>query len=200
MRPSASWSSAGYAIRSGTGWPHGSRAKRSAEIALAPLTPARLVTCVCAAQVCAQIGAYTWPALLPGFIREWHLTNSEAGWITGVFYAAYTLAVPVLVTLTDRVDARAVYLSGVALTVASHFGFAAFAGLFALLAWRPRGYPGVFEIVIANKAALAILGITVLASADGASEFVVFDGGLSIALVAAYVLVDGWTAWRRPAV
>ena len=79
-------------------------------------------------------------------------------------------------------------------------GFAAFAGLFALLAWRPRGYPGVFEIVIANKAALAILGITVLASADGASEFVVFDGGLSIALVAAYVLVDGWTAWRRPAV
>ena len=78
-------------------------------------------------------------------------------------------------------------------------GFAAFAGLFALLAWRPRGYPGVFEIVVANKAALAILGITVLASADGATELVVFDGGLSIALVAAYVLVDGWTAWRRPA-
>ena len=78
-------------------------------------------------------------------------------------------------------------------------GFAAFAGLFALLAWRPRGYPGVFEIAIANKAALAILGITVLASADGATEFVIFDGGLSIALVAAYVLVDGWTAWRRPA-
>jgi hypothetical protein len=76
-------------------------------------------------------------------------------------------------------------------------GFAAFAGLFALLAWRPRGYPGVFEIVIANKVALAVLGLTVLASADGASEFVVFDGILSIALVAAYVLVDGWTAWRQ---
>src|SRR5467141_1575032 len=50
------------------------------------LTPARLVTAVCAAQVCAQIGAYTWPALLPGFIAEWHLTNREAGWITGIFY------------------------------------------------------------------------------------------------------------------
>jgi len=82
---------------------------------------------VCAAQVCAQIGAYTWPALLPGFIADWHLSNSEAGWITGVFYAAYTLSVPVLVTLTDRVDARVVYLSGVALTIASHLGFAAFA-------------------------------------------------------------------------
>jgi len=77
--------------------------------------------------VCAQIGAYTWPALLPGFIAEWHLTNREAGWITGIFYAAYTLAVPILVTLTDRVDARKVYLSGVALTIASHVGFAALA-------------------------------------------------------------------------
>ena len=82
---------------------------------------------MCAAQVCAQIGAYTWPALLPGFIADWHLSNSEAGWITGVFYAAYTLAVPVLVTLTDRIDARFVYLSGVALTIASHLGFAVFA-------------------------------------------------------------------------
>jgi predicted MFS family arabinose efflux permease len=88
------------------------------------LTPARLVACVCAAQVCAQIGAYTWPALLPGFLAEWRISNREAGWITGIFYAAYTVSVPVLVTLTDRVDARAVYLAGVALTVASHLGFA----------------------------------------------------------------------------
>jgi predicted MFS family arabinose efflux permease len=91
------------------------------------VTPARLVACVCAAQVCAQIGAYTWPALLPDFLAEWRITNREAGWITGIFYAAYTVSVPILVTLTDRVDARAVYLSGVALTVVSHLGFAAFA-------------------------------------------------------------------------
>jgi predicted MFS family arabinose efflux permease len=88
------------------------------------MTPARLVACVCAAQVCAQIGAYTWPALLPGFLAEWRISNREAGWITGLFYAAYTVSVPVLVTLTDRVDARAVYLAGVGLTVASHLGFA----------------------------------------------------------------------------
>ena len=81
---------------------------------------------MCIAQVCAQIGAYTWPALLPTFIADWHITNGEAGWITGLFYLAYTLAVPILVTLTDRIDARRVYLAGVAVTVASHFGFAAF--------------------------------------------------------------------------
>ncbi|HEY7655036.1 MAG TPA: MFS transporter [Methylomirabilota bacterium] len=91
------------------------------------MTPARLVACVCAAQVCAQIGAYTWPALLPGFIADWRISNREAGWITGIFYAAYTLSVPFLVTLTDRVDARAVYLTGVGITVVSHAGFAALA-------------------------------------------------------------------------
>src|SRR5262245_2043049 len=90
------------------------------------MTPARLVTLVCVAQVCAQIGAYTWPALLPGFIADWHITNGQAGWITGLFYAAYTVSVPFLVTLTDRVDPRSVYLTGVGLTIASHLGFATF--------------------------------------------------------------------------
>ena len=68
------------------------------------MSPTRLVALVCAAQVLAQIGAYTWPALLPTFIANWRITNGEAGWITGLFYAAYTVSVPVLVTLTDRVD------------------------------------------------------------------------------------------------
>ena len=88
------------------------------------MTPRGLVVLVCTAQVCAQIGAYTWPALLPRFIADWQISNSEAGWITALFYAAYTVAVPVLVTLTDRVDPRSVYLAGVGLTVASHAGFA----------------------------------------------------------------------------
>ena len=91
------------------------------------MSPARLVFLVCAAQVLAQIGAYTWPALLPGFVERWGLSNSEAGWITGVFYAAYTVAVPILVTSTDRVDPKRIYLLGVGFTVLGHFGFALFA-------------------------------------------------------------------------
>ena len=68
------------------------------------LSGPRLVALVCTAQVLVQIGANFWPALLPPMIELWGLTNSEAGWITGVFYLAYMLAVPVLVTLTDRID------------------------------------------------------------------------------------------------
>ena len=70
----------------------------------ARLSPARLVALVCAAQIGVQIGAFFWPALLPSMIPLWSLSNSEAGWITAAFYGAYMVSVPVLVTLTDRID------------------------------------------------------------------------------------------------
>jgi predicted MFS family arabinose efflux permease len=100
-------------------------------------SPARLVALVCIAQVLVQIGAFFWPALLPGMIGRWGLTNSEAGWITAIFYAAYMASVPVLVTLTDRVDAKLVYLFGVGCTVLGHLLFGLFAdGFWSALATR----------------------------------------------------------------
>ncbi|HUF82885.1 MAG TPA: MFS transporter [Burkholderiales bacterium] len=101
------------------------------------LSGAPLVAVVCAAQVLVQIGAYFWPALLPGMIPLWGLSNSEAGWITAIFYAGYMVAVPVLVTLTDRIDARRVYLFGVGCTVAGHLLFGLLAeGFWSALALR----------------------------------------------------------------
>jgi predicted MFS family arabinose efflux permease len=90
---------------------------------LRKLSGAGLVALVCAAQVLAQIGAYSWPALLPEMMDLWGLSNSEAGWITGIFYLSYIAAVPLLVTSTDRIDAKRVYLFGVGCTVASHLLF-----------------------------------------------------------------------------
>jgi predicted MFS family arabinose efflux permease len=84
-----------------------------------------------------QIGAFFWPALLPGLMPLWKLTNSEAGWITAIFYGAYLLAVPILVTLTDRVDTKLVYLFGVACTVTGHLLFGIYAdGFWSALATR----------------------------------------------------------------
>lgn len=90
---------------------------------LRPLSGGRLVAAVCAAQVLVQIGAFFWPALLPDFMQRWQLTNSDAGWITASFYGAYMLSVPFLLTLTDRIDAKRVYLFGVACTIAAHVSF-----------------------------------------------------------------------------
>ena len=97
----------------------------------------RLVLMVCIAQTLVQIGAFFWPALLPQLAPAWSLTNSAAGWVTAAFYGAYMLSVPLLVTLTDRVDPKRIYLLGVGLTVVGHALFAVAAdGFWSALACR----------------------------------------------------------------
>src|SRR3954452_1667194 len=93
---------------------------RAAPVPGSPGFVATIVT----AQVLTQIGAFTLPALLPGYIERWSLTKTEAGWLVGIFFAAYVPAVPVLLALTDRLPARRIYLLGTGLTAISHCGFA----------------------------------------------------------------------------
>src|SRR5437899_8929214 len=88
------------------------------------MTLNRGVVAMCAAQACAQIGAFSVAALLPTLISAWSLSNTEAGWISGIYYAAYTIVVPLLSSLTDRVDPKRVYLGSVALTAVAFAGFA----------------------------------------------------------------------------
>jgi predicted MFS family arabinose efflux permease len=160
------------------------------------VTPLRLVTLVCTAQVCAQIGAYTWPALLPEFIADWRITNREAGWITGLFYAAYTVSVPFLVTLTDRVDARAVYLTGVAITVASHLGFAALVdgpwGAGAARVLAGVGWAGTYMTglkLLADRVEPALMSRAVAGHAAGIG----IAGALSFVFAGA---LSRWLGWR----
>lgn len=74
-------------------------------------------------------------------------------------------------------------------------GFVLFSGLFALLAYRPLQYAGVWELVIVNKLALTIAALTYASDADGAGEVAVVDGILTGVLLAAYLLSRGWRAW-----
>src|SRR3954467_12759523 len=106
----------------------------------APLTGVsarQLVILICVAQALVQIGAFFWPDLLPGMAALWGLSYSEAGWITAAFYGAYIVAVPVLVTLTDRLNPKLIYLSGVMLTVLGHLMFGLMAeGFWSAMAAR----------------------------------------------------------------
>ncbi|MGC4812171.1 hypothetical protein ACLQ29_16745 [Micromonospora sp. DT228] len=73
--------------------------------------------------------------------------------------------------------------------------FAIFAGLFALLAIRPRQSAGVWEIVLAGKTALVVFGLAIGDVAEARlSAFI--DIGLVAVVAAAYVLCRGWLAWR----
>lgn len=87
-----------------------------------------------------MVGVFTFPALLPGFMAEWRLSNTDAGWISGVYFAAYALAAPVLISLTDRLDARRVYVVGALLAAVSCAGFALLAdGFWPALVFRALG-------------------------------------------------------------
>ncbi len=76
------------------------------------------------------------------------------------------------------------------------YGFAVFAGLFTLLALRPRHYAGVWELVIFHKAAMAMTGLMLLGGAAvGAATVALVDGILAAMTVAAYLLARGYTGW-----
>ena len=87
-------------------------------------TPAHLILLMCAAEVLSMVGAVTFPALLPTFIDVWALSKTDAGWINGIYYAGYLVAVPVLVSLTDRVPPRRIYLGCLVLSAVASLGFA----------------------------------------------------------------------------
>lgn len=112
--------------------------------------PGRTIAVFCLAQTLAQLGAFTFPALLPIFFDIWRLSHTEAGWLSGVFFGAYSLSVPVLVTLTDRVDARRIYMWAVALTTLSHLGMAfaasGFWSAFLLRVLAGVGWAGTYMV------------------------------------------------------
>ena len=134
-----------------------------------------------------QIGAFYWPALLPDMMPRWGLTNSEAGWITAAFYGAYLLAVPILVTLTDRIDAKRVYLFGVACTALAHLLFGLMAeGFWSALALRAlagMGWAGTYmtglkllaDQVDATLMSRAVTGHAASIGVSGALSFICAD-------------------------
>ena len=159
------------------------------------MSPRRLVTIVCLAQVLVQIGAFAWPALLPDMIALWDLRNSEAGWITAIFYGSYMLAVPILVTLTDRIDAKTIYLFGVAIVVLGHLMFALVADGFAT-AMLARALAGI------GWAGTYMTGLKLLAdrvdgklmsrAVAGHAASIGISGALSFSIASVLAEYGGW--------
>ena len=83
----------------------------------------KLVGIVCAAEILGMAPFSMFLALEPRLRDVWHLSNTASGWISSAYYAGYMVAVPVLVSVTDRVDARTVWLGSTALAAASALGF-----------------------------------------------------------------------------
>lgn len=100
---------------------------RDARHGPAPSREGALVLLLVLTSILSMLNSGSFPALTPELKVAWGLSNTEAGWISGIFYGGYICAVPVFVSLTDHMDARRIYLSALVVT-----GIAALA--FALLA------------------------------------------------------------------
>lgn len=89
-----------------------------------PSSPYRTTLLVCLAEILGLASIAVFPALLPAFQVEWGLSNTAAGWISAAYYAGYMVLVPVLTSVTDRLDARRIMGLGALLGVASALGYA----------------------------------------------------------------------------
>jgi MFS family permease len=78
-----------------------------------------------------MLGFSTYAALLPELRDAWGLSNSQAGIVSGMFFAGYIGTVSLWTALTDRTDARRIYLAGSVLAAAGGAGFGLLADGFA---------------------------------------------------------------------
>ena len=102
-----------------------------------PLSGRGLVLAMSIGEIGTLLPNLAFAALTPLFIAEWQISNSQAGWIAGIAAFGYMASVPVLMSLTDRIDARRVFLAGAALTALAHLGFAVSAhGFWTGFFWR----------------------------------------------------------------
>jgi MFS family permease len=160
------------------------------------LRPAALVALLCLTSVLGMLGFSSFAALLPEFQRDWDLTNTDAGWISGVFYAGYVAAVPVLVGSTDKTDPRRVYLLSFLIASAASLGFALGAqGFWSALLWRALAGVGL--------AAGYMPGLKLLTDRVGGarqSRYIAFyTGGFSLGTAFSFAFtgeVAEWLGWR----
>ena len=83
------------------------------------------------AQTCALLGFACYAVVLTTLQEEWHLSNLQSGLIASAFFFGYMLMVPLATALTDRIDAKKVYLIGGLSATCGLLGM----GLFACNFW-----------------------------------------------------------------
>ena len=141
-------------------------------------------------------GASTFATLLPGFRASWSLTGTQAGWLSGIYFAGYLAAVPVLVGLTDRVDRRRIYLLSMAIGGASALAFTLFAhGFWSALPLRALAGVALAGTYMPGLKALAdrISGPT--QSRAVAIYTACFGVGISLSFVTSGT-IGAWLGWQ----
>jgi len=89
-----------------------------------PAGARRIVALLCLAEALSMTGFAAYPAFLPQLRAAWGISGAAAGFVGGAFFFGYMLAVPLLSGITDRIDARGVFVFSCLLAALGTAGFA----------------------------------------------------------------------------
>ena len=137
------------------------------------------------------------PSILAAFlIPEWHLSGAQAGLLAGSGAAGYMLTVPVLATLTDRIDARKILIAGSAVSALGTLLF----GLFATGLWSGALFNAIAGVGFAGAYMPGLKALTDrLAPGDSSRAITLytssFSFGVGLSFLVSQLVAEAW-GWR----
>lgn len=156
-----------------------------------------VIVAMCVGQLGSLLPHVVVPSILAAFlIPEWHLTGAEAGLLAGSGAAGYMLAVPVLATLTDRIDARRILIAGSAVSAIGTLLF----GLFATGLWSGALFNAIAGIGFAGAYMPGLKALTDRLAPGDSSRAVTlytssFSFGVGLSFLVSQLVAEAW-GWR----
>ena len=156
-----------------------------------------IIAAMCVGQLGSLLPHVVVPSILAAFlIPEWHLTGAQAGLLAGSGAAGYMLTVPVLATLTDRIDARKILIAG---STVSALGTLLF-GLFATGLWSGAFFNAIAGIGFAGAYMPGLKALTDRLAPGDSSRAVTlytssFSFGVGLSFLVSQLVAEAW-GWR----
>jgi predicted MFS family arabinose efflux permease len=157
----------------------------------------QVIVAMCVGQLGSLLPHVVVPSILAAFlIPEWHLSGAQAGLLAGSGAAGYMCAVPVLATLTDRIDARKILIAGSGLSALGTLLF----GLFAHGLWSGMFFNAVAGVGFAGAYMPGLKALTDrLAPGDSSRAITLytssFSFGVGLSFLVAQLVAAGF-GWR----
>ncbi len=129
-------------------------------------------------------------------IPEWQLSGAQAGLLAGSGAAGYMLTVPVLATLTDRIDARKILIAGSAVSALGTLLF----GLFATGLWSGALFNAIAGIGFAGAYMPGLKALTDRLAPGDSSRAITFytssfSFGVGLSFLVAQLVAESF-GWR----
>src|SRR6476646_1624965 len=156
-----------------------------------------IIAAMCVGQLGSLLPHVVVPSILAAFlIPEWHLTGAQAGLLAGSGAAGYMLTVPVLATLTDRIDARKILIAGSAVSALGTLLF----GVFASGLWSGAFFNAIAGVGFAGAYMPGLKALTDRLTAGDSSRAITlytssFSFGVGLSFLVSQLVAEAW-GWR----